>query len=83
MLRELLVRGEHDGLTEADKEVYETPEGMLSSERIPAGVYVPEVVVNKNVKKPRGRMRVRGGRGFGEPVRRRRHRGWVRRWRRG
>ncbi|KAG2444413.1 hypothetical protein HXX76_001166 [Chlamydomonas incerta] len=58
VLRELLVRGEHDGLTEADREVYETPEGMLSTERVPVGVYVPEVVVNKNVKKPRGRMRM-------------------------
>ncbi|GFR52601.1 hypothetical protein Agub_g15198, partial [Astrephomene gubernaculifera] len=58
VLRSLLVRSEHDALTEADKEVYDTPEGILSSERIPAGVYVPEVVVNKNVKKPRGRFKM-------------------------
>ncbi|GLC46160.1 hypothetical protein PLESTB_001196200 [Pleodorina starrii] len=57
VLGSLLVRSEHDSLTEADKEVYETPEGILSSERVPAGVYVPEVVVNKNVKKPRGRFK--------------------------
>ncbi|KXZ48792.1 hypothetical protein GPECTOR_25g376 [Gonium pectorale] len=57
VLRKLLDRAEHDALTEDDRDVYETPEGMLSSERVPAGVYVPEVVVNKNVKKPRGRFK--------------------------
>ncbi|KAG2489371.1 hypothetical protein HYH03_012201 [Edaphochlamys debaryana] len=58
VLRGLLERAEADGLTEADREVWETPEGMLSSERVPVGVYVPEVVANKNIKKPRGRMRM-------------------------
>ncbi|GIL49256.1 hypothetical protein Vafri_5386 [Volvox africanus] len=58
VLRSLLNRTELDALTEADKEVYETPDGILSSERVPAGVYVPEVVVNKNVKKPRGRFKM-------------------------
>ncbi len=58
VLRSLLERAEHDGLGEADRDVYDTPEGMLCSERVPAGVYVPEVVVNRNVKKPRGRFKV-------------------------
>ncbi|GIL73837.1 hypothetical protein Vretimale_5312 [Volvox reticuliferus] len=58
VLRSLLARTELDALTEADKEVYETPDGILSSERVPAGVYVPEVVVNKNIKKPRGRFKM-------------------------
>jgi hypothetical protein len=35
---------------------------MLSSEVVPEGVYVPEVVVSKNVRKARGRMKVGGGR---------------------
>jgi hypothetical protein len=39
--------------------VYNTPEGMLASDVVPAGVYVPEVVMSKNVRKARGRMRVR------------------------
>ncbi len=67
MLRGLLERAEHGALTEADRDVYDTPEGMLSSERVPVGVYVPEVVANKNVKKPRGRFKVRWGRGRGRP----------------
>jgi hypothetical protein len=51
-------RSEHDTLTDDDIAVYNTPEGMLSSDVVPEGVYVPEVVVNKNVRKARGRMRV-------------------------
>lgn len=58
VLASLLHRSEHDALGEHDKDVWETPEGTLSSERIPAGVYVPEVIVKKNVKKPRGRFRM-------------------------
>ncbi|PNH07202.1 hypothetical protein TSOC_006379, partial [Tetrabaena socialis] len=58
VLRGLLSRGEHDALSEADREVFETPEGVLSSERVPAGVYVPEVVANRNVRKPRGRFKM-------------------------
>jgi hypothetical protein len=51
--------------------VYNTPEGMLSSDVVPEGVYVPEVVVNKNVRKARGRMRVRRlGAGRGGSMRR-------------
>jgi hypothetical protein len=47
--------------------VYNTPEGMLASDVVPEGVYVPEVVVSKNVRKARGRMRVsaRLGAGWG------------------
>jgi hypothetical protein len=55
----LLERGPHDGLTSQDFRVYETPEGLLSSEVVPKGVYVGEVVQSKNVRKARGRMRVR------------------------
>lgn len=55
----LLDRGPHDGLTSQDFRVYETPEGLLSSEVVPKGVYVGEVVQSKNVRKARGRMRVR------------------------
>lgn len=54
-----LDRAEHGALTDDDIAVYRTPEGILSSEVVPEGVYVPEVVVNKNVRKARGRMRVR------------------------
>lgn len=38
--------------------MFTTPEGMLSSEVVPEGVYVPEVVVSKNVRKARGRFKV-------------------------
>lgn len=54
-----LARGAHDVLSDEDIAVYRTPEGLLSSEVVPEGVYVPEVVVSKNVRKARGRMRVR------------------------
>lgn len=60
-LHVLLERRELDALTPDELEVYETPDGILSSERVPAGVYVPEVVASKNVRKPRGRFKV--GRG--------------------
>lgn len=64
LLQQLLDRSAHDALTRAQVDVFETPEGMLASERAPEGVYVPEVVASKNVRKARGRMRVRrrGGR---------------------
>lgn len=65
-------RSEHEGLTDDDFNVFTTPEGMLSSEVVPEGVYVPEVVVSKNVRKARGRFKVRwgplGGVGGGVPV---------------
>jgi hypothetical protein len=54
-----ILRSEHDTLTDDDIAVYNTPEGMLASDVVPEGVYVPEVVVSKNVRKARGRMRVR------------------------
>jgi hypothetical protein len=53
-------RSDHDALTKHDVEVWRTPEGVLSSEVVPEGVYVGEVVRNKNVRKARGRMRVSG-----------------------
>ena len=34
------------------------PEGMLVADKVPEGVYQGEVVVQKHVKKARGRMRV-------------------------
>ncbi|MEW5308073.1 MAG: hypothetical protein WDW38_000060 [Sanguina aurantia] len=64
-LATLLDRVEHDALTEHDLEVASTPEGMLCSERVAEGTYIPEVVENKNVKKARGRMRS-GARAFAE-----------------
>ena len=51
-------RTAHDALTAEDMDVYATPEGMLCSERVPEGTYVPEVVMSKNIKKSRGRMKV-------------------------
>lgn len=53
-----LDRSEHDGLNTDDISVYNTPEGILSSEVVPEGVFVPQVVTSKNVRKARGRMRV-------------------------
>eukprot|EP00882_Tetradesmus_deserticola_P023753 GHRQ01025864.1.p1 GENE.GHRQ01025864.1~~GHRQ01025864.1.p1 ORF type:complete len:387 (+),score=135.80 GHRQ01025864.1:731-1891(+) len=52
-----LDRSEHDSLTDDDIAAYNTPEGMLASDVVPAGVYVPEVVTSKNVRRARGRMR--------------------------
>lgn len=52
------LRSEHDALGDDDIAVYNTPEGMLAADVVPEGVYVPEVVVSKNVRKARGRMRV-------------------------
>lgn len=43
LLERLLDLSEHAALTPRDVDVYETPEGMLASERVPEGVYVPEV----------------------------------------
>lgn len=56
-----LDRTQHDALTDDDIAVYNTPEGMLASEVVPQGVYVPEVVVSKNVRKARGRFKVSAG----------------------
>ena len=39
------------------------PEGMLVADKVPEGVYQGEVVVQKHVKKARGRMKVRAGGG--------------------
>lgn len=52
------LRSEHDALGDDDIAMYNTPEGMLAADVVPEGVYVPEVVVSKNVRKARGRMRV-------------------------
>ena len=60
-LEQLLDRKEHDGLTEEQITIWRTPEGMLSTDVVPEGVYVPQVVANKNVRKARGRMRVSAG----------------------
>lgn len=58
-LGDWLDRSQHDQLTDEDIAVFNTPEGMLSSEVVPEGVYVPEVVISKNVRKARGRFKVR------------------------
>jgi len=58
VLQGLLARGPHDALSGQEVDVWATPAGMLSSERVPDGVYVPEVVVSKNIRKPRGRFKV-------------------------
>jgi hypothetical protein len=57
-LGQWLDRSGHDALTDEDFAVFSTPEGVLSSEVVPEGVYVPEVVVSKNVRKARGRFKV-------------------------
>ncbi|KAF8055816.1 hypothetical protein HT031_006591 [Scenedesmus sp. PABB004] len=53
-----LDRSRHDAVSDDDIAVWRTPEGLLASEVVPEGVYVPEVVVSKNVRKARGRFRV-------------------------
>ncbi|KAI5063295.1 hypothetical protein GOP47_0021842 [Adiantum capillus-veneris] len=45
----------HDGLTEADIKIFKTEPGTLSTEQ---GVYIAEVVTDKNVKQARGRFRM-------------------------
>lgn len=58
-LRPLLQHSDHDGLSPDDITAYNTPDGLLSSDVVPQGVYVPQVVASKNVRKPRGRFKVR------------------------
>ncbi|XAR48876.1 hypothetical protein NMG60_11031843 [Bertholletia excelsa] len=53
-LKNLPDRHAHDTLTENDIEIFNTPEGMLSSEQ---GVYVAETVATKNIKQAKGRFR--------------------------
>lgn len=57
-----LDQAEHAALSDDDFSVFNTPEGLLASEVVPEGVYVPQVVVSKNVRKARGRFKV-GDRG--------------------
>ncbi|KAJ8616836.1 hypothetical protein MRB53_036208 [Persea americana] len=54
-LKELPDRTSHDTLSENDIKIFETPEGVLSSEQ---GVYIAESVSVKNTKQAKGRFRV-------------------------
>ncbi|KAL3370936.1 hypothetical protein AABB24_007783 [Solanum stoloniferum] len=45
----------HDMLSENDIQIFQTPEGMLSTEQ---GVYIAESVATKNTKQPKGRFRL-------------------------
>ncbi|GLJ35635.1 hypothetical protein SUGI_0716270 [Cryptomeria japonica] len=64
-LEELSERGLHDGLTETDIKIFNTQEGVLSSEQ---GVYVAEVVTDKNIKQAKGRFKLYDDLENGEPV---------------
>ncbi|KAK4366473.1 hypothetical protein RND71_014353 [Anisodus tanguticus] len=48
-------RSAHDMLSENDIQIFQTPEGMLSTEQ---GVYIAESVATKNTKQPKGRFRL-------------------------
>ncbi|XP_059308205.1 protein ILITYHIA isoform X2 [Lycium ferocissimum] len=48
-------RAAHDMLSENDIQIFQTPEGMLSTEQ---GVYIAEAVATKNTKQPKGRFRL-------------------------
>jgi hypothetical protein len=53
-------RSVHDALSDEQLFIWSTPRGVLSSERVPEGVYVGQVVESKNVRKAaRGRFKVR------------------------
>ncbi|KAF3642464.1 putative translational activator GCN1 isoform 2 [Capsicum annuum] len=45
----------HDMLSENDIQIFQTPEGTLSTEQ---GVYIAESVATKNTKQPKGRFRL-------------------------
>ncbi|KAK6915301.1 hypothetical protein RJ641_020418 [Dillenia turbinata] len=55
MLNSLPYRHAHDLLSETDIQIFNTPEGMLSSEQ---GVYIAESVAAKNTKQAKGRFRM-------------------------
>ncbi|XP_009587833.1 protein ILITYHIA isoform X1 [Nicotiana tomentosiformis] len=48
-------RSTHDMLSENDIQIFQTPEGLLSTEQ---GVYIAESVATKNTKQPKGRFRL-------------------------
>ncbi|CAM6126914.1 unnamed protein product [Calypogeia fissa] len=50
-------KSSHDALTEKDIKIFRTPEGVLSTEQ---GVYVAETVVDKNIRRDRGRFKMYG-----------------------
>lgn len=54
-LEGLIDRGAHDGLSEHDIKIFNTPPGTLSTEQ---GVYIAEVVADKNVKHAKGRFKM-------------------------
>ncbi|EFJ34482.1 hypothetical protein SELMODRAFT_230367 [Selaginella moellendorffii] len=53
----------HNGLNASDIKIFNTPEGVLSTE---GGVYVAEVVVDKNVKQAKGRFKMYNESGNGK-----------------
>lgn len=54
-LEGLIDRGAHDGLTESDIKIFKTEVGTLSTEQ---GVYIAEVVTDRNVKQAKGRFKM-------------------------
>ncbi|KAJ7561862.1 hypothetical protein O6H91_03G044500 [Diphasiastrum complanatum] len=46
---------DHDALTQKDIKIFNTPEGILSTEQ---GIYVAEVVSDRNIKQAKGRFRM-------------------------
>eukprot|EP00898_Chlorokybus_atmophyticus_P007528 jgi/Chlat1/7777/Chrsp66S07244 len=55
VLSELADRAEHDRLTPEDLDVFNTPAGQLANEK---GVYVAEIVANRNVRRAKGRFKL-------------------------
>lgn len=64
-LEQLPERSLHDGLSENDIKIFNTPEGTLSSEQ---GVYIAELVSDKNIKQAKGRFKSYDDQADGEPV---------------
>lgn len=54
-LESLIDRKDHDGLSENDIKIFNTPPGNLSTEQ---GVYIAEIVADKNVKLAKGRFKM-------------------------
>lgn len=64
-LEQLQERSLHDVLSENDIKIFNTPEGTLSSEQ---GVYIAELVSDKNIKQAKGRFKSYDDQADGEPV---------------
>lgn len=64
-LEQLPERSLHDVLSENDIKIFNTAEGTLSSEQ---GVYIAELVSDKNIKQAKGRFKSYDDQADGEPV---------------